>query len=1621
MSASNDSLNNLRKNIEDLIKKGREAEDQIEETGESVKRTARVLDAAIDQLENGLDSIAKKTKVARSTVEDVADAFIKLKVVPDALSAITKYQDILTKGVKDYRSAVNDGYDSAVQFLNANKKEYSEASANAKKVVQEYEKRIAAGEKLTQKEQKKLSLARQEAVELVPLIDKYRQERKEMDATAKAKDRDAAASQKKGKATKDAADKGTKATKEEVKVSKELSQSLQKVLEDVTRIRAAINTGGGLKVQINNAGFTRVLDEMANAIDRFHERAEGSTPRKKNFFDQVLGTREENKKSGDEVVKEAKQTINQIGSNFIDPLSNNLTEKISKAVSKGIKNGIIEGTIEASHSNPANTELVNLADRMGLSKAQRQRLLTNMMDKKDLTAIEQTQILETRKLKQHQYDTRNANKAKVDMYKANLDFELRVNPDAVNERIEAKARYENTKAMREEAKMQRELEKAKRDEYNRQINAKEKVRVEKELANVYGEEGSKIRKLGEDLVLLQAKRREYMIQGDELNKINFAELANNTRKIQETARKWADEMYRVRNKTQETSQLIKSMQNVYTRIASMTQTASAAISAASGIFSTMRTASTSFFRYFTNGFRRAFAYVRTLASSTLNAGIEQRKKIEQAQIGFASFFGEDNVEAVTAKIRTEAAKTPIVDAGALAEYVQQLAPVSKGNANTAINASLGILKALVYSGSDISEGEYVIKNIRDVIAKGKGTAIDIRQFNRALPGLETALKKAGLTEFLNKEGQLTINKKNVGKVLDLFATLNTSETSPLKDIEEKQLKTLNGLQELFTEKKTTAMETILAKSGFFDLMYDVLGIANDDGKWQTISNTLGNVLKPLVKKISDFINGVDWRDLSYKITSFFKVVWSGITEAKNILSISLKNAFGTNTEKVFTRLAELIRNFIVGFAEGTSDVIDFVSNLVKKISGGNLERFVEMIGKYLVSPLGKLIQMMLGLAQNGVGALSRVFANISSMYKGLGDLWNWAVNQKSAKFSNRIVSNMKISDMTAAQLQQAIKGQPITANGQPAAAAASGATSVAGMAGVAALNAESTKGAGVMSWFKDKATSAGLAVARFAIKLTSAAIAGGSIYLFTRGLSDVIRTLNQDNKALQTTADVLETLGTALAGGVAGGMLGGVTGGLIGAAIGAAAALVKLSIAAREAAEQETKKKVEEIQDKQRQAIYDGIMAALKAQGVNTDTGTDEGWYADQKLKQYLNSTDPESIDWTRAANIFAEALRFKNTAEQIKDYTTTEEFSKAGGVKMNFNNKTDLRDKLAEMVRWFRLNGDSYDYDGSSDETLLNDYTGGKGITDKQAQLLIDRWGELDITEAENTTELSKNITALDNNSDMTDQAREAIENAKDSVDGLREKIDEVYEDYKKQFMDPGNPIGSFFNTIISLFSGNFNSNAMGLTHNAEIDVNGEKKTATIDDVKEAIKRKSSEMANQIKKETDPAKKKELQEELAKILVASRFSNEDFYKNNSADFIKNYINDLPWLIEYLRKILENKFAGGFITPIHRATGGALGVDTVPAMLQPGEFIMRKAAVDKIGLSTLFGINRGDLAYAARSLGSRFGNSFNNSRNWNNVVNNNQKTQSNYIRIFNKNKSGRVNTYYGLANRIALS
>lgn len=87
--------------------------------------------------------------------------------------------------------------------------------------------------------------------------------------------------------------------------------------------------------------------------------------------------------------------------------------------------------------------------------------------------------------------------------------------------------------------------------------------------------------------------------------------------------------------------------------------------------------------------------------------------------------------------------------------------------------------------------------------------------------------------------------------------------------------------------------------------------------------------------------------------------------------------------------------------------------------------------------------------------------------------------------------------------------------------------------------------------------------------------------------------------------------------------------------------------------------------------------------------------------------------------------------------------------------------------------------------------------------------------------------------------------------------------------------------------------------------------------------------------------------------------------------------------------------------PVYLSKGGTplmfrpKGTDTVPAMLTPGEFVIRKQAVDKVGMDFLSKVNNMDLRGAFNALSSQYGSNVSNIVNKNvtinNVTNNNNR------------------------------
>lgn len=321
-------------------------------------------------------------------------------------------------------------------------------------------------------------------------------------------------------------------------------------------------------------------------------------------------------------------------------------------------------------------------------------------------------------------------------------------------------------------------------------------------------------------------------------------------------------------------------------------------------------------RFTTNVLSRLTSQVRTLVNESTSAF----KSLEVSMIGFRNFFGEESTDRLYQRIKSIAARAPGLATTDLADYVRQIAPVSGHNADLALNASLGMLKTIQYGGaSGSTEMEYVIKNIRDVLAKGKATAIDIRQFNRAMPILEEVLGSVGQSQLL-KDGVLTINKDNVDTILTAFAALNTSNQSAVRDIFSQMNQTLSGQWEQFREQFTTNLMEAFRGSQVYGGVQNLLSQVNE-GEY------VNSGLRKLQEALTQFINGINWfkvQRIAGEVWDGLKTIWEGFEDAIE----SIKTAVGTTqTKSVIQSFSGWVADIIRGMGDGIAQVIRFIKRL----------------------------------------------------------------------------------------------------------------------------------------------------------------------------------------------------------------------------------------------------------------------------------------------------------------------------------------------------------------------------------------------------------------------------------------------------------------------------------------------------------------------------------------------------------------------------------------------------------------------------------------------------------------------------------------------------------------------
>lgn len=976
-------------------------------------------------------------------------------------------------------------------------------------------------------------------------------------------------------------------------------------------------------------------------------------------------------------------------------------------------------------------------------------------------------------------------------------------------------------------------------------------------------------------------------------------------------------------------------------------------------------------------------------SSMVDDAIEQERKLQQSQIGFANMFPGENVSDMINKVRTTAAASPGLNSGDLADYINQLGAVSNGNFNTAFNATMGILKTVQYGGGDAaSQMGYIIKNIRDVMAKGKGTQIDVQQFNRAMPLLQKSLQAIGASEFL-KDGSLTITKDNARNLMQAFAQLNT-EDNPAYNIFSQTARTLGGLQEEFRETITTKLAKTFEDLGLFDALADLMR--------GPVFSEIGAGLESFANWLREIGKNIDWVEVGKTASE----VLDRIKTAIGGFATMIKDQFG-NTE--FIKIVfNTIGSFFEGLINGATEVGKFLAHIKNTLGEEGLSNLAKSLGQLVTQGF---------LAQKVLEGVATAFGGIASILQ-------------TAAFARFLSPNL-------------LGGK------------SGGTVSTSG-------TVLRSVGGGIGSVLGNVLTKVGLGTALGAI-VDASAEAVSSLHLFGSESTKV--------------ANIIDVVGTAFQFGIYGSVLGplGTIGGAVaGVVIALQEATDRINKIDAQAAEDRVKAQKTKAQDE----VVAATIAAYKSVDGNVfDERTEAADWVKTQLYDYLQKTPVGDWDKDAIYDRFVSAYRQKLGHETMTKADNLGGFWELPGEAVEFVSSvngqpvlTDYGERLAKLIQDYNLVGyDSYDkLMNTSPERLVNEYLQNETLNKAQIKFLEQ---EAKKFESEVGIQVTKSRDEISKAIEDAGSLSNAIEDAKKSGDDYWIKFLEAHKAMQKvvdravtTVRDAGGQTkywtsetaeeilgtkgkeqyeawrgktsywDAFFNKDINAITSLFGTNDVGVivTRIARqltglyTDMNNEDNT---EEEREAARRMYEAYTDFIEnfKEGNytPGDWAGLRSVLNSLIATS-------LKSGSTDILGNRLQfgffGNKWTLEdwiaYIKAAYKDiKLAhGGYIKPVFRA-GGGLGVDTVPAYLQPGEFVQRASAVSTAGLGVMNALNNGDLAAAYRMIGSKISGHWNNSRSTTNTSDNRRTIYAPHYTTI-RGRAASSGFYNSWANRAAL-
>jgi tape measure domain-containing protein len=224
--------------------------------------------------------------------------------------------------------------------------------------------------------------------------------------------------------------------------------------------------------------------------------------------------------------------------------------------------------------------------------------------------------------------------------------------------------------------------------------------------------------------------------------------------------------------------------------------------------------------------------------AALGFGIKIAGELESARQGFVALLGSaEKADAVMVRVKKEAATTPFELPG-LVKGAQALVAITK-DGDKAIDTLLDVGKAVAISGKGSAELDRVIINLQQISATGKVTAMDIRQFQSAIPIFNDIIGAAGLTV-----EQLQSADNAAELLFEAFKKAGQEGGIAFEGF-SSQAGTFNQLWSNLKDSIAIGMSDLVNTSGIFDVVKQALaGLIDTINRFTTPES---------IKQFSDFV------------------------------------------------------------------------------------------------------------------------------------------------------------------------------------------------------------------------------------------------------------------------------------------------------------------------------------------------------------------------------------------------------------------------------------------------------------------------------------------------------------------------------------------------------------------------------------------------------------------------------------------------------------------------------------------------------------------------------------------------------------------------------------------------